>query len=85
MHEIQEPTVCLLVWVMPYPRCEVNGCSSVQQQRGHVDVPIVGSDMQGRESTLEDRKERNRHTHIQDERSQRVALTSYTITLACAS
>lgn len=45
-----------------YPRCEVDRCPSVQQERGHIDVAIVGSNMQGSEATLQDRQERDRHT-----------------------
>lgn len=44
-----------------YPGCEVNSCSSVQQERGHVDIAVVGSDVQGRESALEERRDGDRH------------------------
>lgn len=40
-----------------YPRCEIHCCPSVQQECGHIDIAIVGSDMQGGESTLEDRQD----------------------------
>lgn len=35
-----------------YPRCEVNGSSSVQQQSGDVHITVVSSDVQGSETTL---------------------------------
>lgn len=49
---------CSLISVESYPCREVHCCPSVQQECGHIDVAIVGSDMQGGESTLEDRQEK---------------------------
>lgn len=37
----------------PYPGCEVDGSSAVQQQRGHVDVAVVRSDVQRGEAALQ--------------------------------
>lgn len=57
----------MLISVESYPCREVDCCPSVQQERGHIDVAIVGSDMQGGESTLEEKQERYRHTESRAE------------------
>lgn len=46
---------------VPHPGLEVHRSSSVEQQSGYVDVPIVSGDVQRRETALKTReKERNR-------------------------
>lgn len=66
--------ITVLVSVESYPCCEVHCCPSVEQERGHIDVAIVGSDMQGGESTLEDRRGK-RQTYREEERGQNSAFT----------
>lgn len=39
--------------VSPYPGCEVDCSSAVQQQRGHIDIAIVRGDVQRSEATLQ--------------------------------
>lgn len=56
-----------------YPCCEINCCPSVQQECGHIDVAIVGSDMKGGESTLEEEWK----THKKGDRGQTSAFTSW--------
>lgn len=46
--------------MVSYPCREVHCCPSVQQECGHIDVAIVGSDMQGGESTLENKLKKNK-------------------------
>lgn len=37
----------------PYPGGEVDGSSAVEQQRGHVDVPVVRGNVQRGEAALQ--------------------------------
>lgn len=44
----------LLTWRGTHPRLEVHGCPPVEQQRGYVDVAVVGGDMERSEAALEE-------------------------------